>query len=40
MLVIVVGYSSYTMIVIRAGAGAPINENDPSLSIDDQLPEA
>jgi hypothetical protein len=30
MLVIVVGYSSYTMIVIRAGAGTPINENDPS----------
>ncbi|MFN8394520.1 MAG: DUF2723 domain-containing protein [Bacteroidia bacterium] len=30
ILVIVVGYSSYTMIVIRAGAGTPINENDPS----------
>ncbi len=30
MLVIVLGYSSYTMIVIRAGAGTPINENDPS----------
>jgi hypothetical protein len=30
LLVIVLGYSSYTMIVIRAGAGTPINENDPS----------
>jgi Protein of unknown function (DUF2723) len=30
MLVIILGYSSYTMIVIRAGAGTPINENDPS----------
>jgi hypothetical protein len=29
-LVIALGYSSYTMIVIRAGAGTPINENDPS----------
>lgn len=30
LLVIVIGYSSYTMIVIRANAGTPINENDPS----------
>ncbi len=30
MLVLVLGYSSYTMIVIRAQSGAPINENDPS----------
>lgn len=28
--VIVIGYSSYTMIPIRANAGTPINENDPS----------
>lgn len=30
MLVVLIGYSSYTMIVIRAKAGTPINENDPS----------
>ena len=29
-LVISIGYSSYAMIVIRANAGPPINENDPS----------
>ena len=29
-LVILIGYSSYSMIVIRANAGTPINENDPS----------
>ncbi|MEM7035822.1 MAG: DUF2723 domain-containing protein, partial [Bacteroidota bacterium] len=28
--VIIIGYSSYAMIVIRAQAGTPINENDPS----------
>lgn len=30
LVMIVIGYSSYSMIVIRAGAGTPINENDPS----------
>ena len=30
VLVIIIGYSSYTMIVVRAKAGTPINENDPS----------
>lgn len=30
MVVILIGYSSYAMIVIRANAGTPINENDPS----------
>ena len=28
--VIIIGFSSYAMIVIRAKAGTPINENDPS----------
>ncbi len=30
LLVIIMGYSSYSMIVIRANADTPINENDPS----------
>lgn len=30
VLVIIMGYSSYSMIVIRANADTPINENDPS----------
>ena len=30
LLVVLIGYSSYAMIVVRAQAGTPINENDPS----------
>lgn len=30
LLVVLMGYSSYSMIVIRANADTPINENDPS----------
>ncbi|HHG84180.1 MAG TPA: DUF2723 domain-containing protein, partial [Bacteroidetes bacterium] len=30
LVMIGVGYSSYSMIVIRAGSGTPLNENDPS----------
>lgn len=30
IIVVLMGYSSYSMIVIRANAGTPINENDPS----------